>query len=439
MTATQTPASRTASLPTLGHAVSNTNEHESEVRSYCRNFDATFVSGTGSTMVDSYGREFIDFLAGCSALNYGHNDPSMVDAVVDYLRSSGITHGLDMRTKAKTEFVDTFVELVLKPRGLDYRLQFTGPTGTNAIEAAMKLARKATGRSEIIAFTNGFHGVTAGALAATGNRHHRMGASVPLTGVTRAFYDGYLGDGVNTATLLDKLLSDPSSGFDAPAAILLETVQGEGGLNTASVGWLEQISDIAKRYGALLIVDDIQAGCGRTGAFFSFELAGLYPDIVVLSKSLSGFGLPMALVLMKPEHDVWTPGEHNGTFRGNNVAFVTATVALRKYWSDDQLAQDVTRKGWLTIEALGRMTRYIPGATVKGRGMMVGLDVADGSLAARICQRCFEKGLIIETSGAHDQVVKILAPITIPDELLLEGLAILERVVATESKTELAA
>ena len=435
MTATQNPATRPAPF----RAISAAEGHESEVRSYCRNFNATFVSGEGSTMVDSYGREFIDFLAGCSALNYGHNDPDMVDGVVDYLRSSGITHGLDMRTEAKVEFVDTFVDLILRPRALDYRLQFTGPTGTNAIEAALKLARKVTGRSEVIAFTNGFHGVTAGALAATGNRHHRMGASVSLNGVTRAFYDGYLGDDVNTATLLDQLLSDPSSGFDAPAAILLETVQGEGGLNTASIGWLEQMSDIAKRHGALLIIDDIQAGCGRTGSFFSFEIAGLYPDIVVLSKSLSGFGLPMALVLMKPELDVWTPGEHNGTFRGNNVAFVTASIALRKYWSDDQLVHDVARKGWLITDTLQQIARHLPGATVKGRGMMVGLDIGDGALAAKICRRCFNEGLIIETSGAHDQVVKILAPITIPDELLLEGLAILERAVCTESKSELAA
>lgn len=406
---------------------------ESEVRSYCRSFDTTFVSALGSTMVDADGRRYIDFLAGCSALNYGHNDPDMVEALVGYLHRAGVAHGLDMSTGAKADFIDTFEGLVLRPRGLGYRLQFTGPTGTNAVEAALKLARKVTGRSEVIAFTNGFHGVTTGALAATGNRHHRMGASVALHGVSRAFYDGYLGPDTDTAALLDQVLSDPSSGYDEPAAILLETLQGEGGLNSASDEWLRQIADIAKRHGALLIVDDIQAGCGRTGPFFSFESAGLQPDIVVLSKSLSGFGLPMSIVLMKPEHDQWSPGEHNGTFRGNNLAFVTAAVALQKFWPDDSLTLDVARRGDLIGEALSRAGRSVENSRVKGRGMMLGLDVGDGALAARVCRRCFDDGLIVETSGAHDQVVKVLAPLTTSDELLAEGLDILVAAVVAEA------
>ena len=346
--------------------------HESEVRSYCRSFDTTFVSATGSTMVDVTGRRYLDFLAGCSALNYGHNDPDMVEALVRYLSGSGIAHGLDMSTGAKADFIDAFADLVLRPRNLDYRLQFTGPTGTNAVEAALKLARKVTGRSEVVAFTNGFHGVTTGALAATGNRHHRMGASVALHGVSRAFYDGYLGPSTDTAALLDQVLCDPSSGYDKPAAILLETLQGEGGLNSASDRWLRQIAEIAARHGALLIVDDIQAGCGRTGPFFSFESAGVQPDIVVLSKSLSGFGLPMSIVLMKPAHDQWSPGEHNGTFRGNNLAFVTATVALRKFWHDDALTHDVARPRRPDPEGVGwcyRIGREQPG---QGPGNDVG-------------------------------------------------------------------
>ena len=409
------------------------SQHESEVRSYSRSFPTTFVSASGSTMTSASGQQFIDFLAGCSALNYGHNDPDMTLALIEYLNSSGPTHGLDMQTGARAEFLQAFGDIVLRPRSMDYRLQFPGPTGTNAVEAAMKLARKVTGRSEIVAFTNGFHGVTTGALAATGNRHHRMGASVALNGVSRALYDGYLGPKVNTADVLEQLLDDPSSGYDKPAAILLETVQGEGGLNVASDRWLRQIADLASKHGVLLIVDDIQAGCGRTGTFFSFESAGIEPDIVVLSKSISGFGLPLALVLIKPEHDAWSPGEHNGTFRGNNLAFVTAATTLHKFWADGALSDDVDRRGQLISDALGEMSRIVPASTVKGRGMMLGLDVGSGGLATRVCRRSFDQGLIIETSGAHDQVVKILSPLTTPDTILLEGLDILGQAVASEA------
>jgi diaminobutyrate-2-oxoglutarate transaminase len=405
---------------------------ESQARSYCRHFDTTFVSASGSYMTDATGRHFIDFLGGASALNYGHNDPDMVQGLINYLVAGGVAHSLDLHTWAKARFIDAFNHLILAPRSLSYRLQFTGPTGTNAVEAALKLARKVTGRTEIIAFTQGFHGMSLGALAATGNRHHRMGSSIQLPGVMRAFYDGYFGAEIDTAAMLDKALSDPSSGFDAPAAILLETVQGEGGLNTASAAWMKKIADIAKRHGALLIIDDIQAGCGRTGSFFSFEPLGIDPDIVVLSKSLSGFGLPLSLVLIRPEHDQWLPGEHNGTFRGNNHAFVTATVALEKFWANNALMSDVQRRGTLIVDALEEMANYVPGSRIKGRGMMLGLDVGDGALAAKISKRCFADGLIIETAGARGQVVKILAPLTTPDVVLAEGLSIVNAAIAKE-------
>ncbi len=407
--------------------------HESEVRSYCRSFDATFSTAKGSRLTCANGRSYIDFLAGCSALNYGHNDPDMVAALLEYLETGGVAMGLDLHTQAKAQFIDTFVRLILERRSLAYRLQFPGPTGTNAVEAAMKLARKVTGRSQILAFTNGFHGCSTGALAATANRHHRMGAAVQLHGVTRTYFDGYLGPDVDTAGLLDKALSDPSSGFDLPAAILVETVQGEGGLNVASGGWMKKIARIARKHGALLIVDDIQAGCGRTGSFFSFEPHEIEPDIVVLSKSLSGFGLPMSLVLIRPDIDQWAPGEHNGTFRGDSLAFITAAIALRKFWSDDDLMRDVRRRGKMIRAALEDMTKLIPAARVKGRGMMLGLDVGNGRLAGAISQRCFANGLIIETSGARGEVVKVLAPLTTPDELLCEGLGILRAAVEQEA------
>ncbi|UEM24897.1 diaminobutyrate--2-oxoglutarate transaminase (plasmid) [Skermanella mucosa] len=405
------------------------HRRESGVRSYCRHFNVVFRSARGSLMRDAAGREYIDFLAGCASLNYGHNDPDMKQALVEHILNDGIAHGLDLFTTAKQSFLETFEKLILEPRGLDYRLQFTGPTGTNAVEAALKLARKVTGRTNVVAFTNGFHGVSLGSLAATGNRHHRMGPVLPLHGVSRVPFDGYLGPDFDTADLLDRMLSDPSSGLDAPAAILLETVQGEGGLNAAGAPWVRRLARLAERHGALFIVDDIQAGCGRTGTFFSFEALGVVPDLVVLSKSLSGFGLPMALLLIRPQHDAWRPGEHNGTFRGNTHAFVTARVALRKFWSDGAFAAATQAKASRVRERLSGMAEMIPGSRIKGRGMMIGLDVGSGELADRICHHCFGDGLIIETSGAHDEVVKILAPLTTPDDLLERGLDILENAV----------
>ncbi len=248
-----------------------------------------------------------------------------------------------MYTAAKARFLEVFKDHILAPRDLDYKLQFTGPTGTNAVEAAMKLARKVTGRSNIVSFTNGFHGCTYGALAVTGNHHHRGGGGIPVNNsVARIPYDGYAN--VDGLTLFETMLNDASSGLtggDKPAAVLLEVVQGEGGLNAASNEWLQRLQTICKAHDILVIVDDIQAGCGRTGTFFSFEPSGIKPDIVTLSKSIGGYGLPMAVVLLKPELDQWAPGEHNGTFRGNNHAFVTAAEAIETYWRDDQFQTHV--------------------------------------------------------------------------------------------------
>ncbi|MGF1596295.1 MAG: diaminobutyrate--2-oxoglutarate transaminase [Acidimicrobiales bacterium] len=395
---------------------------ESGVRSYCRHFGVVFDSARGSLLVDTAGRRYIDFLAGCSALNYGHNDPDMQHALLNHIKHESVTLGLDLYTTPKREFLQRFEDVILTPRGLDYRVQFTGPTGTNAVEAALKLARKVTGRHSVIAFTNGFHGVSLGALAATGNGYNRAGAHTPLNGVDRAFFDGYLGPDVDTVAVLQQLLDDPSSGVAAPAAFIVETVQGEGGLNVASTAWMQRLAALAAAHGSLVIVDDIQAGCGRTGSFFSFESMGIEPDIVTLSKSISGFGLPMALVLMKPELDTWGPAEHNGTFRGNGMAFTTAAVAIEKFWSDDSLSNDIRRRAYVVQSALDAVALHVPGAQLKGRGMFLGIDVGCGELAGAICREAFTRGVVIETSGARGQVVKILAPLTTSDMLLASGM-----------------
>ena len=400
------------------------SELESNVRSYSRAFPCVFSEAKGSRLHDEDGNDYLDFLAGAGTLNYGHNNPVLKQVLLNYVQADGIVHGLDMHTQAKAGFLESLRTHIFKPRGLNYKVQFTGPTGTNAVEAALKLARKVTGRETIVAFTNGFHGVSMGALAATGNQHHRGAAGVTLGGVVRMPFDGYLGDDIDTTVFLDKAIQDGSSGLDKPAAVLVETIQGEGGINAASTEWLRNLAAVCQKHDVLLIVDDIQAGCGRTGRFFSFEEAGIQPDIVTLSKSLSGYGLPLAVVLLKPELDAWQPGEHNGTFRGHNLAFATAKAAIDTFWSDDTFAKDVERKGRRLSQRLDQMaTRWGRGRfDTKGRGMFQGIDCINGAIASAIARAAFKNGVVIETSGADDQVLKFLCPLNISDADLEDGL-----------------
>lgn len=415
-----------------GDNQSTFDELESNVQSYARSFPVVFNRAEGAFLFDSNNRRYIDFLAGAGSLNYGHNNPILRERLVEYITSGGITHSLDMHTVAKEAFLSTFGELVLQPRGLDFVVQFPGPTGTNAVEAALKLARNVTGRHNIIAFTNGFHGVSLGAMAATGNSHHRSAAGIPLTGVSHMPYSNYFGDELDTIRYLEQMLDDPSSGIDKPAAVIVETVQGEGGLNTASMEWLRSLERACRARDILLIVDDIQAGCGRTGNFFSFEPAGIKPDIVTLSKSLSGFGIPFAVTIFRDDIDQWKPGEHNGTFRGNNHAFVTATAALDHYWRDETFCTEINHKGDLIATRLNNIaSEYEPEMIVaRGRGMMRGLNCHSGRLASNISRRCFRAGLIIETSGSEGQVVKCLPPLVTPDDVLEQALDILSQAVS---------
>jgi diaminobutyrate-2-oxoglutarate transaminase len=403
------------------------DRRESEVRGYIRAFPTVFDRAVGSTLIDADGREYLDFFAGAGVLNYGHNNPVLVRALVEYLERGGILHGLDMATSAKKAFIEAFERFVLEPRGLDHRLQFTGPTGANAVEAALKVARQATGRSNVVAFTNGFHGLSLGALAATGNSHYRAAAGVGLDDIARLPYDGYLGPDVDTLDLFEKMLDDPGSGLDLPAAVIVEAVQGEGGINVASVPWLQRLRELTAARGILLILDEIQAGVGRTGWFFAFEAAGIVPDIVTVSKSISGSGLPMSLVLLRPEVDVWKPGAHTGTFRGNNLAFASARVALETYWADSAFTDAIAAKSELLRGELDQIAAEYPdlGLVVRGRGLMYGLACdRDRGLAGRISKAAFARGLVIETSGAFDEVLKFLPALTITDDELRRGLGI---------------
>ncbi len=385
-------------------------------------------------MIAEDGTEYIDFFAGAGTLNYGHNNPLLKPALLDYLERDGIVHALDLATSAKRDFIETFIELILTPRDLRYKLQFTGPTGANATEAAIKVARLATGRTNVIAFSHGYHGLSLGALATTAARKFRSAAAVSLGDSTFVPYEGYFGSDIDTIPMLEKVLDDPSSGVDLPAAIIVEAIQGEGGVNAASAEWLRRLASLAAERSIPLIVDDIQAGCGRSGDFFSFEESGIVPDLVVLSKSISGYGLPMALVLIKPELDVWEPGGHTGTFRGNNLAFVGAAAALRTYWADDSFSLEIKRKGALVRRRLAEIAERHPGELeVRGRGLFLGLAALnDTEFGAKVSREAFAQGVVIETAGSYSEVLKFLAPLTTDDETLLAGVDVVEAVVEAQ-------
>jgi len=424
-------AAQVAAMECEESALEVFDRYESNVRAYCRGFPTVFERAQGCRLWDEEGREYLDFFDGAGALNYGHNPPRLKEALIEYIASDGITHGLDMATTAKRRFLERFHEVILEPRAMSYRVAFPGPTGTNAVECALKLARKATGRQTVIGFTNAFHGMTLGSLAVTGNGFKRAGAGVPLLYGAIMPYDGYIESGGDSIEYMERVLEDEGSGVDHPAAVIVETLQGEGGLNAAGYEWLRRLEALCRRHNMLLIVDDVQAGCGRTGPFFSFEPAGISPDIVCLSKSLSGYGLPMALTLVKPEHDHFAPGEHNGTFRGNNLAFVTASAAL-DFWETDELNRHVDRMGVRVRSVLQEIARERPvlRAEVRGRGLLNGMAIGVEGLAESICRAAFERGLLLETSGPESEVVKVMPPLVIDEADLDAGLEILRQAIA---------
>lgn len=401
----------------LSNRINIINKRESNVRSYVRSFPAVFNKASGSWLSTDTGDRFLDFFCSAGSLNYGHNNDVAISAMVRYLEGGGILNSLDFATTAKIDFIETFDRCILSPRGLDYKYQFTGPTGTDAVEAAIKLARLATNRSTIMACKGSFHGVTLGSLSATSSEFFRNASGVELKDVEFLSF--------NEIEEIEKIEEI------RPAAVILETIQCEGGINVATEEWLKGIEECCKKAGSLLIVDDIQAGCGRSGNFFSFEKYGIIPDIVVLSKSLSGSGLPLSLLLINPAIDVWRPGQHNGTFRGNNLAFVSAIAVIEKYWSRySALEKDIREKSEiieLFLDDLASHNSRIK--EFRGRGMVYGVECEDSQTAAAIQREVFGRGLIIERCGKEDQVLKIMPSIIIGKEDLLRGLTILKEAV----------
>ncbi len=400
---------------------------ESEVRSYCRKFPVEFSHAKNATLKSVDGQEYIDFFAGAGAINYGHNNPYIKKAILNYLSEDRIIHALDMYTQAKEEFISTFDEQILAPRKLDYKMMFCGSTGANAVEAALKLARKYKQRTNIFAFSGAFHGMSLGALSLTSDSFSRAGANVPLNNVSFMPYYNAFSNPDTSLEYIEHVLSDDHSGIDKPAAIILETVQAEGGINSAPIAWLKKLREICTCYDILMIVDDIQVGVGRCGYFFSFERAGIVPDIVILSKSISGFGLPMSMILVKPELDCFKPAEHNGTFRGNQLAFVGAKAGI-EYFINNQLDNRVKEKESIIKDYLEKKILPIDKRlSVRGIGRIWGIDFSgiDAKLAKEASHECFEHGMVIELAGRHDCVLKLLPPLTIEEEQLKEGLNII--------------
>ncbi len=407
-------------------------QRESAIRAYCRVYPVVFDKALNARQTDENGREYIDFFAGAGVLNFGHNNQRMTEAVIAYIQSNGVTHSLDMHTTAKRQYMEHFTRTILEPRNMQHKMQFMGPTGTNAVEAAMKLARRVTGRQDIVAFSHGFHGMTLGALSATANQYFRNAAGVPLNHV-KHFPFGCetvcpgceLGCGMQSIDQLRAVYADSSSGIAPPAAFLLETIQAEGGVKVADKDWLQALAKLAKEVGALLIVDDIQVGVGRTGSFFSFDDLDIDPDIICLAKGIGGLGTPMAMNLVKPEFDdQWSPGEHTGTFRGQDISFIAGDQALT-YFDDDELMQTVKTHGAMMADALQPLVERHTLVNLTGKGMILGLDVGNGERAKEIVSQCFESGLMIASCGTGGRVVKLIPPLTTPKADLQEGLQIL--------------
>jgi diaminobutyrate-2-oxoglutarate transaminase len=400
---------------------------ESSARNYCRSWPTVFVTAKGSTLVDEQGRTYLDFFAGAGALNYGHNHPLMKEVLIDYLARDQIVHSMDMLSTAKERFLERFADIVLRPRGLAYKVQFSGPSGTEAVEAALKLCRKVTGRRRVLSFAHAFHGMTLGSLSVSASSDGRWERYLchDRDSAARLPFGLHSPDGSPDLTSLAGLIDGDGSEADKAAAVIVETVQGEGGLHEASTGWLRALADCCARNQVLLIVDDVQMGCGRTGPFFSFETAGVVPDVVCLSKSLSGYGLPLGVVLYRPDLDVWAPGEHTSTFRGFAPAFVTAAAAL-DLWAAGGMPERTMANGQVVETALRQIAaEHADVATaIRGRGLARGIAWSAPGLASAICAAAFRRGLLMETSGPDGSVAKLMPPLTTTADELAAGMRI---------------
>jgi diaminobutyrate-2-oxoglutarate transaminase len=424
--------------PRSAELLARQSRWESNARVYGRHLPIAVDEASGSFLRDVDGNVFIDFLTGAGVLSLGHNHPELVAVATEQLAKFG--HGLDLPSPAKDAF--TQAQLSMLPAGMRDRtkVHFCGPTGANAVDAAIKLCKTATGRGDVVSFQGGFHGTTHTGMALTGlvaNKRpvangvpgvhffpYSNCADCPL-GLTRNSCD------TNCVGFLERSLRDPNGGIARPAAVLLEMVQGEGGVVAADVDFVRRVRELTRELDVPLVVDEVQTGCGRTGTWFAFEQYGIEPDVIVASKALSGIGQPVALIMYDKRLDVWAPGAHTGTFRGNQVAFAAGARAVEVVRRDDVLGNVRARAAQVQAQ-LERLRRHPWVRDVRGRGLMWGIELVDpvtgwraGELAERVQAHALRQGLIVELGGRDDCVVRLLPPLNVTAEVVDTACAIL--------------
>lgn len=421
--------------------INRQNAMESNVRSYPRKLPLAIAKAQGCRVIDVEGAEYLDCLAGAGTLALGHNHPAVIESIQDVLASGLPLHTLDLTTPLK----DAFTEALLSHFPENYVLQFCGPSGADAAEAAIKLAKTYTGRANVISFSGGYHGMTHGALALTGNLGAKNAVNNLMAGVQFMPYPheyrcplGIGGEaGVDALTYyFENFIEDVESGVVKPAAVILEAIQGEGGVVTAPVKWLRKIREVTQKYGIVLILDEVQAGFCRSGKMFAFQHADIEPDVVIMSKAVGG-SLPLAVLAIKKEFDAWQPAGHTGTFRGNQMAMATGLATLRVL-KEQNLADNARERGDFIQAELKKLAQELPCiGHVRGRGLMIGIEIvderlpqdhmgaypADAALAVAIQKACFHNKLLLERGGRGGTVVRLLPPLIITHEDCVELLA----------------
>jgi diaminobutyrate-2-oxoglutarate transaminase len=437
----------------------NTNQYfidrqsvfESSARSYPRKFPIALAKAKGCWVEDVEGKRYLDFLNGAGTLALGHNNDEVNQAMIDLIQSGAPLHALDIMTPTKEMFLENLFSILPPEFAERAKVQFCSPSGTDATDAAIKLCKTATGRGTVIAFSGGYHGMGHGPMALTGNCTAKNKVQNIMPGVQFMPYPysyrcpmGIGGEAGTRACIayLERLLKDPESGVTKPAAIILEPIQGEGGVVPAPVEFLQAVRRITRELGIPMICDEIQCGMGRTGKVFAFEHAGIVPDVILISKAIGGTQ-PMAVVVYDKDLDVWGPGAHAGTFRGNQLAMVAGTVVLKKL-QDPAFLADVARKGKILEEGLLKLKDEVSIiGDVRGKGLMLGIEFIDpngpkdimghpvpgGEVALKVQRRCLENGLIMEKGGRNGSVMRCLCALNITDDEIKTALSIFEKSV----------
>lgn len=422
----------------FGRPISMTNvfeRFESTVQNAVRAAPIVFDKASGSELFDERGNRYIDFHSAGGSQSFGHCNIKVCSALIDYLCNDRIVQSRDRRSVAKRNFIQAFASRILQPRGLDHRILFTDPANGMAMEIALRIARRHKQRSSVVAFTNSHHGLTEASLAVTSASRISSAAFDFRHNVVFMPYCAYLGEDVDTIAYLRRYLEDSASGLELPAAVIVETTQVHGGVNLASDRWLKGLEALCREFSVLLIVDETYTGFGRTGGFFSFETAGLNPDMIVVSNAIAS-GLPISVLLLRPELDHWHPGDQVGVFQGDNLAFVAATEVLSQW--NDTFIQEIAERSRNLADELTKLPSQFPHRQlrVRGKGMIWALEFDRPASAAVVAAWALERGLIIEPARLKDNVLLVFPPLTIGEDVLREGLDHLNEAVSMFLKHE---